>query len=459
MEDTMNIICTYRTGLRLLYYTAGIILILTASSHPVKAQGNWNAWEHNMPIVLTHLNTATAQLLPVDVTFSVPANECPDPQREIRLILTENGKTSEIPFQLSGLSVWTKDTDGEKSRATLNGMITFFDTATTDGDATYAMLYGNPKATAPSYSTDLRVSGESPSWTIENRVIRVGLHGKVKGRDDYTNHDSGQISSVVIKSRPNSPIAPEGGVIHWNPGVFAPLRGWMHAFQWDPPTQCEIESGPLFVEVRRSGIFPGIPEVHLSVNYRIFADRDFVESGTVMEVRDDIGVVALRNNQLVFDSGTFTHIAWNESGETVQHNLADYEPVNRHGDILRLIDDPQFVTFFNPDTKIGAASVKVAYSNTGPGGRPPTLFDNATYVSNGGHGLMYFFRPLIYFHVGWDRTQLITVPKGSQYMERNLYQFYETGQSISIEPVEKLSDAVTAKPRILIGPFDLPPDR
>ena len=120
----MHIACTYRTGLRLLYYAAGIILIFTASSYPAKAQGNWSAWGHSMPIVLTHRNAATAELLPVDVTFSVPADECPDPQREIRLILTENGKTSEIPFQLSGLSVWTKDTDGEKSRVTLNGMIT-----------------------------------------------------------------------------------------------------------------------------------------------------------------------------------------------------------------------------------------------------------------------------------------------------------------------------------------------
>lgn len=412
-----------------------------------------------MPIMLTHRDASTTGLLPVDVTFSVFADECPDPQREIRLILTENGASKEVPFQLSGLSVWTKDTDGEKSRATLNGMITFFDVADGDGDVSYAMLYGNPDASPPSFSTDLKVSGESPSWTIENNLIRVGLHGRIDGRAEYTNHDSGQLSSVIIKSRPNSPIAPDGGVIHWNPGVFAPLRGWMHSFQWDPPERCEIESGPLFIEVRRSGIFPGIPEVHLSVTYRIFTGRDYVESGTVMDIRDDIGVVALRNNQLVFDSGTFSKIAWNESGDTETHDLADYEPVNRHGDILRLADDPRFITFFDPSKRIGTASLKVAYNNIGPEGRPPTLFDNATYVSNGGHELMYFFRPLIYFHVGWDRTQLITVPKGSRYAERNLYQFYETGQSNPIQPVEKLADAISSRPRVIIGPFDVPPDR
>ena len=41
---------------------------------------------------------------------------------------------------------------------TLNGMITFFDEATGNGDAEYFLLYGNPVAAAPSYPTDLKFS-------------------------------------------------------------------------------------------------------------------------------------------------------------------------------------------------------------------------------------------------------------------------------------------------------------
>jgi len=426
-------------------------------TYPVHAQNTWAAWKHHMPITLTGRSAENQGLVPVDVTFSLFADQCTNPESEIRLVLKTGSVEKEIPFQLSGLSKWTKDT-GERSNPTLNGMITFFDEAPGSDDAEYVLLYGNPGARPPVYQTDLKISGKKPSWTIENSKIIVKLHGRNPAYGNSTNKDSGQISSVTIKSRPGTPIAPGTGVMHWNPGIFVPARGWMHSFAWDPPEICEIEEGPLFAKVTRSGIFPDIPEVRLSVTYRIFTGHNYVESGTVMKVNDDIGVVALRNNQLVFDSGTFTHMAWGIDCSEVVKNLDDYTPVNRHGDILRLRDDLDFFSFVNPSKGIGVASVKVAYSNIGPDGSSPTLFDNAIYVSNGGHELMYFFRPLIYFHVGWDRKQLITVPKGSVYSERNLYLFHEANEVEPIKAVRALNMAVKSRPVINIGSYKLPPE-
>ena len=425
-----------------------IVVTITAAAlmlgiGTASAQKDWKAWQHRLPIRLVHRAPGTADLVPVDVTFSLFADLCPNPEKDIRLVLKTPGGEKEIPFQLSRLSKWTKNTDGEKSKPTQNGMITFFDEAKGSGAAEYFLLYGNPSAQAPVYETDLKVSGSEPAWTVENGKMTVALH------------KSGQISSVTLKDNPGVPIAPNTEILHWNPGVCIPTIHWAHAFDWDPPETCEIQQGPLFVEIIRSGVFPTIPDVHLSITYRIFAGRTYVESGTVLRVTDDIGVVSLRNNELVFDEGFFTHIGWDKNNAAVVKPLAGYKPINRHGDILRLPDTVPYVTLFNPATGIGAATVHANLSKIGPNGDPPVLFDNATYISNG--HLQYWFRSLVYFHVDWSRQQLITVPEGSTYSERNLYLFYRPGSGGSIDEVVRLSKAVRSTPAIEIGEYLLPP--
>ncbi len=432
------------------------VLALLATIGTAEAS-DFSAWRYRLPITLTGRNAETAELAPVDVTFSLFADRMGDPEKEIRLVLKTPAGEKEVPFQLSRLSRWTKDADGNRSMPTQNGMITFFDEAPGNADAEYFLLYGNPKASAPSYPTDLKVFGKGPAWVIENSKMVVRLHGKKQGVGDYTNHDSGQLSAVTLKAKPDAPFETAENVMHWNPGVFVPARGWPHSFAWDPPEKYEIESGPVFVEVRRSGPFPVIGEVHLSVNYRIFANRSYVESGTILDVREDIGVVALRNDQLIFREGSFTHIGWDDRGRTVTKPLASYQPVNHHGDILRFSPVADFVTFYNPERGVGAASVRDLFAAVGPNGSPPTLFDNATYISNG--RLQYWFRPLVYFHVDWDRKQLITVPRESTYSERNYYLFYEPIGNEPVSDVVSLSLAVRNRPEVRIGEYALPPER
>jgi len=47
-----------------------------------------------------------------------------------------------------------------------------------------------------------------------------------------------------------------------------------------------------------------------------------VESGTVVDVRDDIGVVALRNDQMIFPAGFFTHFGLDEGVAVASARLA-----------------------------------------------------------------------------------------------------------------------------------------
>ncbi|OGD21909.1 MAG: hypothetical protein A2W03_11020 [Candidatus Aminicenantes bacterium RBG_16_63_16] len=457
------------------------VVVMLASLAVLNAaqQSPWQAWKHRLPIVLTERDAATAGLLPVDVTFSMLAADIGDPAKEIRLVLKTPAGEKEVPFQLSRLSSWKRDTDGVKSLPTVSGMITFFDTAPGSGPAEYALLYGNPAATAPDYPTDLRVSGDSPAWTIENSKMTVRLHGRNPANGDVakalrpitaggwtvqpahnTNFNSGQLARVDLKSRPAWPLAPYSGVMHWEPGIFIPTRGWLHVFEWDPPPVCEIEKGPLFVEIRRSGPFPKVPEVKASVVYRIFTNRPYVESGTRIDVLETVGVVSIRNNDMVFDNGTFTHMAWPSAGTPVIKDLNDYPRVDVNGDVLRISDEIPFFALLNPAEKIGVGTVKDMYANVGPDGTLPVVFDNSFYLSNlGREGLMFFFRPLVYFNIGFDRKQLITVPGGSVYAERNLFPFFESNDPQPIQYVLALAAAVRAKAKVSIGAILWPPSR
>ena len=461
-------------------FQVALVLILAGCIHLASADQNpWQAWKHRLPIVLTERNAAVAGRLPVDLTFSMLAADIGNPQKEIRLVLKTDKGEIPVPFQLSRLSNWSRDTDGAKSLPTVSGRLTFFDAAPGTGPAEYFLLYGNPDAQAPSLVTDLRVSGESPSWTVENSRMTARFQGRRPAGETGTaavpqgkpalktaqpahasNFNSGQLAQVILKSRPAWPLAPYTGVIHWEPGIFVPTRGWIHAFDWDPPPVCEMEKGPLFIEIRRSGPFPKVPEVNLSVTYRIFSNRTYVESSSCIEVVEPVGVVSLRNLNLVFDNGTFTHMAWLRDGVPVVKSLEEYPPVNTHNNVLRLSDDIPFFALLNPAERIGVATVKDLYADHGPDGTAPVLFDNSFYMSNGGgEGLQYFFRPLVYFNVGWDRKQLITLPKGSVYAERNYFLFFEANGDKPIQDVVDIAAAVKAKPGIAIGPFKMPPAR
>jgi len=436
-----------------------IVVVITLTAGAAYAK-DFSAWKHRMPIKLADTDPQTAGLLPVDVTFSLKAEKVTDPVKEIRLIYEAGGKILEVPFQLSRLSRWTKDTDNtDRSVPSQNGTITFFDVSGGKPNGIYYILYGNPNAEAPRYSTDLKVAGRGPAWTVENSKIKVELRGADSKHSSLGG--SGQLAQVTIKSRPGVAITNSRHSLHWNPGIYIPKRGWIHAYAWNPPEIYEIEQGPIYVEVKRSGPFPKIPEAHLSITYRFFKERNYIWSGTRVDIKEDIGVAALRNDELVFDRPIFTHFCWQEKGQLYEKRFEDYTPVNPHGDILRLGPEIPFLAVYNPCTKVGAATVRMEMANIGPMASPQTEFDIATYIAAGNtkDSFMYWFRSQSYFFIDWDRKQLITIPKGSIYAERNLYCFYDTEEQGNIDGVLQLSRAVHHQPDIQIGPYQFPPNR
>ena len=143
----------------------------------------------------------------------------------------------------------------------------------------------------------------------------------------------------------------------------------------------------------------------------------------------------------------------NTEGKLVDRALDDMKPYNKHGDVLRLEPDLPFLTFYNSETGVGAATVRLDEVNVGPLAGPVTNFDHATYVSTG-HDVepfIYWFRPQNYFNMDWDRTQLIGVPAGTTYGERNLYVFYDVEASKGTEGLQALAKAVKHQPDVKVG--------
>ncbi len=425
----------------------------------VSATSDWSQWSGQFPIEVHRDRPDRAGLLPIEVTFALPVDSMADatrPRRELRLVYSVDDRTKRVPFQLSHLSIRRRDT-GTESVPTLTGRVTFFEVSPYESEGRYLLLYGNDEASPPQFETDLTVRGNGPGWTIENSKMIARLDGNGQGETDDSEAEagSGHLASITLKSHPDQPLTNDGGTLHWNPGIAIPERGWIHAFDWDPPEQIEIERGPLFVEVRRSGAFPKISEARLEVTYRFYKNRSYVWSGTRVHIEEDLGVMALRNDELVFDPSLFTDLAWKTDGELHRASFDEYEPVNDHGDILRIEDDAQMVAFYNPRTQIGAATVRLSSMNVGPMASSPTQFDQATYIVDS-ENLTYWFRSLVYLHAKWPRKRLITVPAESEYVERNLYCFHDTSQWGLVRRVERIASTARQEPDVRVEPYEVP---
>jgi len=149
-------------------------------------------------------------------------------------------------------------------------------------------------------------------------------------------------------------------------------------------------------------------------------------------------------------------VVWEEGGRLHRGQIEKYSAVNDHGDFLRISPEASFVGFFNPKGGVGAATVRLDAANLGPGGGAPVLFDSATWLAKG-EGFHYWFRSLVYFSVDWDRKQLIRVPKGSVYAERNLYFFWDWEEDLGLKALTDLSRSANQRPDRVLGTHPLPP--
>lgn len=406
--------------LGMVFFVSGSACALSLSNNieQYNLPEKWSShWQYAKKITIRETINPPRKLVPIDIQLLFPYEHITNPANEIRVITfnEQNEEWIEIPSQVYNISEYTQVRENI-SIATKSCRISFI--ARLQGKTTkeYFILYGNPKAVAPQYKTDLSLKKTKDEFSVDNLYMRCTFDLK-----------SGQIFEIFVKMGVNETINHifngRQEVVHWNPDVKSPGRGWGSTRHWNPPPQLSIISGPVFVEISRSGAIPGYPEIVASVTYRIYSESPYIESMTTLEVIKDIPVTALRNDEMVFSPGLFTHVAWKKFNGNINEKLLCSKPIGPFGNIARLAQEQPWISFFNPHRRAAIGSIRLSYAVFLRGGGTPPISYSGTYIYSS-PSYIYWVRGLVYPHAAGYTTAPIILPKGSIYHERNAYLIY-----------------------------------
>jgi len=243
---------------------------------------------------------------PVELVAAFRADQTASLAREVRLARIEprSGVLREIPCQV---------TEEQRRGDERSCRLTFLADAPAHTRTLYLVLYGNPDAELPDYSTDLTVSGEGYALQIENDYYRATLSPQM-----------GQLERLKIKREHGQELF-AGGEGHGEP----PCIDWAHDYvtsnnfqkmrltNWAACPDSEVIRGPVCVTVRRWG-FPHSPvhpvftpsRLHIFVEYRFVAGAPYFFKHGVMEVLQELEVGYLRDDEWVFSGYSFTDTVW-----------------------------------------------------------------------------------------------------------------------------------------------------
>jgi hypothetical protein len=269
------------------------------------------------------------------------------------------------------------------------------------------LFKGEKKAEKPGFI----ISGEGMGKTIKNNSLGLEFHPL-----------SGQINTIESIEH-EIKLFNEAGVIHWNPGVHIPGIAWDHSFNWNPPPTFDEKSGKyLYINTRR-GPLQTIKDVNLEINYTLGADWTHFVSETMMTVKKDLAVSAIRNDEMVLYNGLFDSLVYRDkSGKMIKMPLEEKRDFP-DGLVHVAADDLDWVGLVNSAKNFGFFSVRIGYMNTCTAASGDWLNKPGTYFyapSNGKY--VYWVRPLLYTWSEFTTRNLLTfVPEGSVFYEKNAY--------------------------------------
>ena len=288
---------------------------------------------------------------PIHLLMGVYADRLADPEREVRVVAIDpaSGVPQEIPCQVYGVSTWDKRAD-EHCQPTTTFEVAFFASVPANTARVYLIFYGNSAAAVPHYPSDLVVSGVGLDAVISNSHYQISLHPK-----------SGVIDEILLKQGVNVLFdhhLETNGAVHWNPGVYAPPRTWIHTSDWDPPAGHSASIGPIFAVFKRWGPMPEYPEVECSITYTFYANQPYVLMTSTIDVRKDIDVQALRNGEIVLNQKVVKEFAWKKMNGDVGAVVIKERP--RHPTrALDLDAKTPWWAFYNRDIPCALAAINL----------------------------------------------------------------------------------------------------
>jgi hypothetical protein len=288
-------------------------------------------------------------------------------------------------------------------------------------------------------------------YTIDNTAWRI-----------LTEEKSGQIDQIDLKFSSKASLRFKFGTLHWNPDFIVIPETfprdpyvWYYAHHFENPPH-ETESGPIFFSIHRSQLIPGQDTAWMEVAYRFYSGLPYFLMTSRIEAKKDCRTFAIRNDELAFGRTDFTHAAWRDkTPDMLEHDMGEIGAAKIWGDdTVRGLGHPlgsalpanmAWVSLFNTKNGDGVASIRLAFDNTNVlTGEPSPLYNSHTVISEHDEGF-YWFRSLIYSPRGystmtWDEIDrnLIRVPKGSSYSEKNAYLLDRFTPETKFAPVDSV---------------------
>jgi len=386
-------------------------------------------WKHYAALVVEETAGIDRKAEPVRAMLGLIQGRVTNPRKELRIVTfsPQNPNSNalgylEIPSQILEVIEWNNpqllknvEVDaktGEPIRRympTTTVQLSFLADVDAYEKKVFLVCYGNPNAKAPVYKTKLEVVGEGLGQTISNERYRIGLSA-----------DSGAIMTVVVKGTPEILLEHKletNGAVQWNPGVYAPPDPWVHASDWENPVS-SIQSGPLIHRVSRYGNLPLITTTAAQVTYRFFTGQPYLLCETVMEVKENIFVQALRNGEIVFNHAVLNEFVWKDNQGKIQS--LDLTQTRKHPThALEIPPDTPWLAFINRTQGVGFAGISIEYNNFNLYGELSSVSQPYFYVQVG--PWIYFARGLVYPFGHKNFTRMMPVKKGSIYTELNAY--------------------------------------
>jgi len=256
------------------------------------------------------------------------------------------------------------------------------------------------------------ISGEGLGKTVKSSRLALGLSPK-----------SGQINTIEYLKEGIKLHNEKAGVIHWNPDVFIPGIAWDHSFDWNPPQSFAERDGAFVYINARKGPMPRIKDVNLEVKYSVEKDAPYFISETRMTVEKDLGVVALRNDEMVLYKRLFDTLIYKDPKEGLVKRPLIEIPGQPYGLVHVAPAGLEWVGLINTFNRYGFFSIRIneASANLDLSGDFSHKAGTYFYAPSDGE-YVYWVRPYLYTWADYMTSNHLTfLPQGSFFYEKNAY--------------------------------------
>jgi hypothetical protein len=256
------------------------------------------------------------------------------------------------------------------------------------------------------------VSGQGPGRTARSSRIALGLDPQ-----------SGQISTIEFLKEKVKLHNEKMGVIHAGPDVFVPGLPWDRASDWNPPPSIAEKNGPLVYVNARKGPLPRAKDIYVEIRYELEQGAPYFLVETRATARKDLGVIALRNDQMVFARRLFDSLVYKDPVDGVVERPLLEMPDKPYGMVHVAPADAEWIGFINSFNRFGFFGVRISSLDLN--------MDAAGAFSH--RAATYFYAPTEADYVAWVRSPLTTwgeystntlplfLPEGSEFYEKNAY--------------------------------------